>query len=374
MSEPIQTNMPYGSVTYDSAVVTPPPKKKTVWPIVIFVLLLCAICGFFPMLMMLTGSSSTADISSDSGLSYTIIGGSGDVTEEKLLLAIYIDQPIATAAQDYSESLLSALVNGQYVFGYKLKEDLVRAAEDENIAGVLLIINSPGGTVVGSRAIADGVEVFRQQTGKPVYAYIQDIGASGAYWAAVSADKVYADQGSLIGSIGVLMGPFEYYDKLVSLGSAGTVNGIDITYITGGTYKDFGNPTRKLTEEELSILQKGINIEYDGFVSYVSQRRKISPKVIREDVKALVYGVSEAKRYGLIDGDATYDEALSKLASAAGVSDGYTVVKVSAGSTSFFGSVFGKLTAPEVQTAEKPARTCLLCGKQVALFGNPTDY
>jgi protease-4 len=246
-------------------------------------------------------------------------------------------------------------------------------ATDDSIKGIVFFISSPGGTVTGARAIADGVSYYKEKTGKPVYAYVQDMAASGAYWAAAATDKIYAEQGSLTGSIGVLMGPFEYYDKLVSLGSVGTENGISITYITGGEFKDFGNPTKKMSEEELAIMQKGINTEYDKFVAYVSERRQIPVHVIKEDIKALIYGADEAKAYNLIDEIGNREQVISALASKAGLSD-YEVVKEGA-STTLFGSLFSSIVHPiSLETAKTTTRTCYLCNRVLYLYGNPLAF
>ncbi|MCC7303815.1 signal peptide peptidase SppA [bacterium] len=342
------------------------------WIILAVLTLLCSLCSVLPMALLLLIDSSEASKNANSDeLTYTFVGGKK--SSDNKLLAIYIDQPILTASQDYSDNLFSTLFSDQYIYGYHIKDELMKATEDEKIKGVLLIINSPGGTVVGARAISDGVDYFSKQTGKPVYAYVQDLAASGSYWAAAAADKIYAEQGSLIGSIGVIMGPFEYYDKLVTLDGVGAANGITITYITGGKYKDLGNPTRKISDEEMKVLQEGIDSEYTVFVDHVSEKRNIPTPVIRENIKALVYGAQKAKSFGLIDEIGTREIVLEALSDKAGIGDDYQLVKFGT-NTTLFGSIFASLKHGTTQKTEAPARVCKLCGKSLYFYGNPLDY
>ena len=344
---------------------------RVFWLVLAGLIFICGFCGILPFVLLLaTNNSTTKTEKGVEDLSYSYVLGNQD--SDNKLLAIYIDQPILTSSQDYSDDLLTAILSGQYVFGYRIKDDLMKVSKDDSIKGIALIINSPGGTVVGARAIADGVAYYKKATNKPVYAYVQDMAASGAYWAAASTDKIIAEQGSLTGSIGVLMGPFDYYDKLVSLGTVGTENGITITYITGGKYKDLGNPTRKITDEEMRVLQSGIDSEYDNFVRYVSGQRKIPELTIRDDIRALIYSAGKAKELGLIDAIGTREDMLSDLAAKAGVSD-YQLVKIGT-STTLFGSLFSSLTKVPVQKSEASARVCVLCGKPLYFFGNPLDY
>lgn len=334
-------------------------------------LFVCSFCSIFTFAILLFSNKSTDSEKGVDNQTYTYI--SGKKTSENKLLAVYIDQPILTSAQDYNDDLVTALLVGQYTFGYKIKDDLMKAVDDPTIKGVVLFINSPGGTIVGARAIADGVSYYREKTHKPVYAYVQDMAASGAYWAAASTDKIYAEQGSLVGSIGVILGPFEYYNKLVSLGGVSAENGIEINYITGGQYKDIGNPTRKITPEEVKILQAGINSEYAKFVEYVSTRRNIPEETIKKNIKALVYGTDEATQYGLIDAVGNREDVLAAIADKAGIGSDYKVIKVGT-STTLFGSLFSSLSKVPAQKSEAPARLCALCGKPLYFYGNPLEY
>ena len=93
--------------------------------------------------------------------------------------------------------------NGLLLF--ELMEDNIwQAAKEDSIKGVVLMVNSPGGTIFGSNAILDGVKEYKNETGKPVIAFVTGMAASGGYWASLGADEIIADSGSTIGSIGVI--------------------------------------------------------------------------------------------------------------------------------------------------------------------------
>jgi len=212
--------------------------------------------------------------------------------------------------------------------GYAIKQQLYKAVEDDSIQAVILEINSPGGTIYGAGAIADGVAYYREHAKRPVYAHIQGLGASGAYWAAVSADKVIADRGSDVGSIGVIMGPFKYYDKVLSDdGQVLTQNGIESYNITAGRSKDVGDPYRRLTAEETETLQRSVNNDYDLFVNYVSERRGISAETIRDKLGAMTYDNKTALEQKMIDATAGREETYKSLAEASRLGDDYEVVR-----------------------------------------------
>ena len=165
---------------------------------------------------------------------------------------------------------------------------LKKAKENKNIKAVVLEINSPGGTVVASKEVADAVKDFD----KPIVALIREVGASGAYWIASSADKIVADELSITGSIGVISSYLEFSKLMEEYG---------ITYesLVSGRYKDLGSPFKELTSEERNILQSKINKIHQVFLREVKENRNLtSTKEIETGIFLL--GV-EAKNLGLID-------------------------------------------------------------------------
>lgn len=290
------------------------------------------------------------------------------------LMSISVDGMIV--GSEVSSGDFFASLDQSMTSGYEIKDKLMAAANDEYTHGVILEINSPGGTIYGARAIADGVKYYKEKTNRPVYAYIQGMGLSGAYWGAISADKVFADYGSDIGSVGVIMGPFEYYDKVLGAdggllnGGIITQNGIETTTITAGKSKDLGNPNRRLTSEEIASLQKSANNEYDQFVSYVAGRRQLDESVIRNQIGAMSYDSKTAKELKLVDEIGSRDAAYAALAKKAGVGDDFYVVR----EVPLLGPI-EQLFSAKSKEDKGPQVSASLCGsrKVMAYSGNMTS-
>ena len=336
-------------------------------PLLILIIVGVALSGAAPTAG--TGASALADLEP--------VAGSG----AKQLLSIKITGVIV-GDEDDGAGPFGALDG--YVSGYKIKEQLYEAAADSAIHGIILEINSPGGTIYGAHAIADGVKYYREETKQPVYAHISGVGASGAYWSAVAADKVLADYGSSVGSIGVIMGPFEYYDKVLSQdggifgGGVLTQNGIEHITITAGKSKDVGNPYRRMTAAEIAMLQGQINNDYDLFVNYVSERRSLTPQVIREQVGAMIYDTKSAQSLKLIDATASREDAYEQLADAAKVTDDFVVMRAYRES-GFFQAMLGavgigeprKVESTQATAARAQATGCALSSSVMAYYGSP---
>lgn len=277
-----------------------------------------------------------------------------------------------------AEDSFSNFFDTGYAYGYDIKQQLYDAAADETVEGVVLEIDSPGGTIYGAKAIADGVKYYREQAKRPVFAHVEGLGASGAYWAAVSADKLFADYGSAVGSIGVIMGPFEYYDTVLATdggllgGGVITQNGVESTYITAGRSKGVGNPYRRLTAAEVASLQKTVNNEYDGFVQYVSAQRKIPDATIRNDVGALIYDPKSAKEMKLIDEIGSRQDAYTALAKTAGFEDDFTVVR-SYSEPGFVDALMGAVTGRNKQPRAEVDR-CKLTQVSLAYHGDVSGW
>lgn len=278
--------------------------------------------------------------------------------------------------------LFSAL---DITYGYTIKEELEELAEDDDVDGIILEFDTPGGTIFGSRAIADGIEAYQEQTGNPVIAYIGGISASGGVYAMVGADAIYADHGTLTGSIGVIFGPFQTFNDVTAIdggilgGGVTTEGGIDLEYLTAGRNKDLGNPWRPLTDEERTVLQQSLNNAYGDFVAHVSDNRGIPESQIENDMGALIFGEHQAVANGLIDDIKNRDESYQLAAEAAGLGDGETwgVSRLLIGESGFF-SVFAE--APDLGEGGPVASgsgldpnhpLCLGTGVVLAYHGDP---
>ena len=334
-----------------------------------------AVVGAFMAIIAAAGGGASGITPNDSnlpkGVTYKTVYGYGD----NEILSIPINGVIL-GTDDSGGSLASLFGSGQ-TYGYDVKDQLYAAAHDDRIKAVVLEVDSPGGTIYGSRAIADGVAYYKSATHNPVYTHIEGVGASGAYWASSSADKVYADDGSEVGSIGVIMGPFEYYNTVLSEdsgllgGGVVTQNGIQSVTITAGRSKDIGSPYRKLTAQEIQTLQQSVNNEYDGFVGYVSKHRGIPEDTIRNTIGAMIYDPKTALDLKLIDGSSSRDGTYDALAQAAGIQGNYQVIReqYSAGLVS---ALVGAVTHKVVPTATFD--TCSLTQVALAYHGDTSSW
>ena len=195
---------------------------------------------------------------------------------------------------------------GAATYGYEIADQL-DALDAEEFAGVILLMDTPGGSIYGSRAIADAVIRYQERTGNQVIAYVQSMSASGGMYAMAPADVIIADHGTMIGSIGVIMGPFSSYRDVTGLtgnileSGVLTEGGITQEYLTQGRGKDFGNPFREMTEEEREVYGNGMAIEYENFVNFVAEHRGIPAETIVDDLGAHLYDPITAVDKGLVD-------------------------------------------------------------------------
>ena len=248
----------------------------------------------------------------------------GSPSAANTLRAISISGPIMADGGD-GVALAAA------TYGYEVAA-MIDALEDADAAGLLLLINTPGGSVNGSRAIADAVSRYQERTGNKVVAHVQGMSASGGMYAMAGVDEIIADHGSLIGSIGVIYGPFSRYRDVTAITGTAfepgvvTAGGITQEYLTQGRDKDTGNPYRDMTEEERAVLTGGMANVYDDFVQWVSQSRGIPVATIKDELGAHIFDPKTAIANGLIDAEMGIEEAYRRAAEVAGVDPDQTKV------------------------------------------------
>jgi protease IV len=269
---------------------------------------------------------------------------------------------------------LKSLFGESFVDGEQTKETLRKLAVDKSVAGVILEIDSPGGMITASKAIADGIDFYRATSKKPIIAHINGTGASGAYWSAAATDAIYAEQGSESGSIGVIFGPLVTMTGIVGYNGVSTRDPINFKYYTAGRSKDLGSPYRAVTPEEEEFLNKQIQSEYEKFVAHVSVKRTIPADTIKSEIGALAYGNDDAIRLKLIDGMKSKEQAYDELAIRANVKDDFQVMRVS-GAQSFLGSIFGAQSlvgSMKMSGADKAAARTRFC--ETNLLSRPLVY
>ncbi len=299
----------------------------------------------------------------------------GNESSNNQILSVKINGPIYSQSEAEQDPLYSIFGTG-LTNGDAIKKEIVDAAGNENVKAIVLDINSPGGMINASTAIADGVKYYQQKTSKPVYAYISGLGASGSYWVAASSDKIIADTGSLTGSIGVILGSVPYYNEPISLGDVATRQPIKVTTLSAGKYKDVGNPFRDITPDEKQMLQTGLDYEYNIFVDYVSTRRGIEPNKIRNVIGAGIYANGQAKEYKLIDDTATREATYLQLAEKAGLSaKDYQVIEQDYNS-GFLGDIFGawlNISNPQAKVQFKRTLCSAFMGKPLVFHGDSLE-
>ncbi len=180
------------------------------------------------------------------------------------------------------------------------------------VKAVVIRINSPGGGVAASQEIYEGVLRFRQETGKKVVASLSSVGASGAYYVACAADRIYANPGSITGSIGVIA-EWYYYGDLLKWAKMESI------VFKSGEYKDAGSPTRPLTDEEKAYFQHLIDDMHQQFMSAVARGRQMQDDEVRKFADGRVFTGLEAKNVGLVDALGTHQDAVREAASLAGI-------------------------------------------------------
>jgi protease IV len=181
----------------------------------------------------------------------------------------------------------------------EIKQQLKDADNDPAVKAIVLDVYSGGGNVVASRELMRAVK----NTKKPTVAWIGEIGASGAYYAASAANRTLADEDSMTGSIGVIMFIEHYYGLFDWIG-------INVTTIKAGNSKDIGSPYRPMTDPEKDELQGMIEKVYDSFVKDVAENRHLEYSYVRNISQGNIYLGSDAKRIGLIDETGGFDDAV----------------------------------------------------------------
>ncbi|QQR82490.1 S49 family peptidase [Candidatus Campbellbacteria bacterium] len=177
-----------------------------------------------------------------------------------------------------------------------------QANDDENIKGIIVEVDSFGGYPVAGEEVANAIKASR----KPVVAFIRQSGTSAAYWAVITADRIFASKNSDIGSIGVTISYLENVGK-------NEKDGLSYVQLSAGKYKDAGSPDKPLTAEEKALIIRDLKIIHENFIKEVSENRDIPI----EKVRAIADGSSvlgeRAKELGLIDEIGGYSEAKSYI-------------------------------------------------------------
>jgi protease-4 len=212
-----------------------------------------------------------------------------------------------------------AIVSIEGIIDQKQAEDvyeqLKEAREDRFVKGVIVRVNSPGGTISGSDQIHNEIAKYRQDSNQPAVAFMQGVAASGGYYSAVACDEIIAEPTAITGSIGVIM---EYLvlqqllqDKL----------GIQPIVVKAGSKKDWPSPFQMPSDEELQYMQQRIiDPAYNRFVKIVVDgRSSLTEADVRRLADGSIYWADKALDEKLIDGIGYLQDAIDKTKSRAGI-------------------------------------------------------
>jgi protease-4 len=185
--------------------------------------------------------------------------------------------------------------------------------DNPSVAAVVLRVNSPGGVVAPTQEIFAAVERVRA-AGKPVVASLGSVAASGGYYVAVAANRIYASPGTLTGSIGVVM-------QLANVEGLMKKVGVEYVVVKSGTFKDIGNFARAMKPEERQVLQALLDDVYGQFVKAVAERRGLDERTVLGFADGRIYSGQQARGLKMVDELGGLEDAIesaAKLANIAG--------------------------------------------------------
>ena len=237
----------------------------------------------------------------------------GIESSDNIIANINLNGPIFNYNKDVLGNNFYDYINPEQVKSYleELKQIKIKV--------LLININSPGGTVSASAELEKILYEFKKETNTKVYFYTKEILASGGYWVATTADKIFASYGSIIGSIGVSGPSWFYYNKPISLSSGifgqsiETKDGIEVFNQNAGEGKDLFNPYRRPKTDEIKHLQSIVDEVYNDFITKVSKSRKIEISNIKNNIGALIYSSNQAKKNFLIDDILSYETVIKLI-------------------------------------------------------------
>jgi protease-4 len=203
-------------------------------------------------------------------------------------------------------SILALDLDGIIMDNKDFLELLRKYRKDERVKGVLIRINSPGGVVGPSQEMYDEIKRTREEFKKPVVAFCGAVAASGAYYAAVGADRIVTTPGCMIGSIGALM-EFVNLEKLYSWAK------VQRYAITTGEFKDAGAEYKPLTDRQRGLFQDLLNNVLSQFKKAIVDGRKMKPEFLDQYADGRVFTGEQAVKLGFADQVGTWDDARKLL-------------------------------------------------------------
>ena len=197
----------------------------------------------------------------------------------------------------------------------KIQKELAIAEKSDDIKGVVIRVNSPGGSALASDIIYNSIKNLT----KPVYISMGGVAASGGYYISAAGDKIYADKETLTGSIGVIT-------MIPNISELLKKAEINYSVISKGKYSDMGSLVRDLTEDEKDKIRASSLKVYEEFVDRVAEGRNMTREEVLKSAEGRVWLGEEAKKIGLVDEIGGIEKAVGDLALSLGLED-YKVVE-----------------------------------------------
>ncbi|HET6368936.1 MAG TPA: signal peptide peptidase SppA [Pseudomonadales bacterium] len=202
-------------------------------------------------------------------------------------------------------------IEGIILDGDQAVRELREHADNPAIKAVVVRVNSPGGVVGPTQEIVSGMQRVRK-AGKPVVASFGAVAASGGYYVGTAADRIFANPGTLTGSIGVIM-------QMANVEGLLKKAGVEYVVIKAGAYKDVGNFSRAMTPEERRILQALLDDVYGQFVAAVVKGRGLDEGTVRTFADGRIYSGQQAHALKMVDELGGFEDAVEAAAKLAGI-------------------------------------------------------
>jgi protease-4 len=235
-------------------------------------------------------------------------------------ITLHSGQQTASFGSSFGDKIAVVDLEGVILSPKNTVDQLKKYAEDDSVKAIILHVNSPGGGVAASEEIYREVKRIRDEKKKRIVAAIETVGASGAYYVSSATNKIYADEGSIVGSIGVISEWVNYGDLLHWAKLKAIV-------MKAGEFKDTGNPTREMTPSEQQYLQSLIDNMHSQFIQAVADGRKMKYQDVKVIADGKVWTGQQAASMKLIDQVADFQEAVKDTAKSVGISGEPTLVR-----------------------------------------------
>jgi protease-4 len=242
---------------------------------------------------------------------------------------LYVEGSIASGNSDYFG----------VPFGYQHEwtlEQIDELIQDANNKGMVIFVDSPGGGVYESDELYLKIKEYQKETGRPVYAYMGSMAASGGYYISAPADRIMANRNCWTGSIGVTIGTLFDFSQLLQ------DYGIKSETITSGENKAMGSSFDELTPEQRAIFQGLVDEAYYQFAGIVAEEREMDMEKVLKIADGRIYTASQALENGLIDEISTFEEALQHMQKEHGLEDA-EIVDITYSENTLISTLLGKL-------------------------------